>query len=135
VDDVPVLTLTLHSQGYDANVLRQIAVHLEDEIRTVPDVAETFVVGGEPRQMRVTLDAARLAAGGITPGEVVMALQSANARLQAGSLASGGEVYSIDVGAPLVTPEDVGSVVVGVHEGAPVYVLIVARVEDGFAEA
>ena len=36
--------------------------HLEDEIRTIPDVAETSVIGGEPRQMRVTLDPARLAA-------------------------------------------------------------------------
>lgn len=39
IDDVPVLTLTLHGGGYDANFLRQIAVHLEDEIRTVPDVS------------------------------------------------------------------------------------------------
>ena len=46
IDDVPVLALTLHRAAYDANMLRQIAVHLEDEIRTVPDVAETFVVGG-----------------------------------------------------------------------------------------
>ncbi len=134
VDDVPVLTLTLHAKSYDANALRQIAVHLEDEIRTVPDVAETFVVGGEPRQMRVTLDATRLAASGITPGEVAMALQGANARLQAGSLVSGGEVYRIDVGAPLETAEAVGSVVVGVRGGAPVYLRNVAKVEDGFAE-
>ena len=135
VDDVPVLTLTLHAKSYDANTLRQIAVHLEDEIRTVPDVAETFVVGGEPRQMRVTLDAARLAASGVTPGEVAMALQSTNARLQAGSLVSGGEVYRIDVGAPLATPAEVGSVVVGVRGGAPVYLSNVANVEDGFGEA
>ncbi len=135
VDDVPVLTLTLHSKSYHADILRQLAVHLEDEIRTVPDVAETFVVGGEPRQMRVTLDAARLAASGITPGEVVMALQGANARLQAGSLVSGGEVYRIDVGAPLEKAEDVGSVVVGMRGGVPVYLRNVARVEDGFAEA
>ena len=39
IDDVPVLTLTLHSAAYDANALRQIATHLEDEVRTVPDVA------------------------------------------------------------------------------------------------
>jgi len=134
VDDVPVLTLTLHAKSYDANALRQIAVHLEDEIRTVPDVAETFVVGGEPRQMRVTLDATRLAASGIAPGDVAMALQGANARLQAGSLVSGGEVYQVDVGAPLETAESVGSVVVGVRDGAPVYLSNVATVEDGFAE-
>ena len=134
IDDVPVLALTLHSRDYDANTLRQVALHLEDEIRTVPDVAETFVVGGQPRQFRVTLDAARLAASGITPGEVAMALKGANARLQAGELASANEVYRIDVGAPLSTPAEVGSVVVGVRGGAPVYLRNVANVEEGFGE-
>jgi len=134
IDDVPVLALTLHSRDYDANTLRQVALHLEDEIRTVPDVAETFVVGGQPRQFRVTLDAARLAASEITPGEVAMALKGANARLQAGELASANEVYRIDVGAPLSTPAEVGSVVVGVRGGAPVYLRNVATVEEGFGE-
>ncbi len=48
IDDVPVLALTLHARDYDENTLRQVAVHLEDEIRTVPDVAETYVIGGSP---------------------------------------------------------------------------------------
>ncbi|MEO6779140.1 MAG: efflux RND transporter permease subunit, partial [Gemmatimonadaceae bacterium] len=68
IDDVPVLTLTLHSSTYDANMLREVAGHLEDGIRTVPDVAQTFAVGGEPRQISVALDPARLAASGVTPG-------------------------------------------------------------------
>ena len=134
IDDVPVLALTLHSAVYDANALRQLAVHLEDEIRTVPDVAETFVVGGQPRQIRVTLDAGRLAASGITPGEVSMALRGANARLQAGELSTANQVYGIDVGAPLSTPAEVGSVVVGVRGGSPVYLRNVADVSEGFAE-
>ena len=112
IDDVPVLALTLHSSVYDANMLRQVAVHLEDEIRTIPDVAETFVVGGQPKQVRVTLDAARLAASGVTPGEVAQALRSTNARVQAGELTASGEVYRIDAGAPLVTTGDVNGVVV-----------------------
>ncbi|HEY9425701.1 MAG TPA: efflux RND transporter permease subunit, partial [Gemmatimonadaceae bacterium] len=134
VDDVPVFALTLHSANYDANALRQIALHLEDEIRTVPDVAETFVAGGQPREMRVTLDAARLAASGVTPGEVAAALRGANARLQAGDLVGANEVYRIDVGAPLSTPAEVGSVVVAVRGGQPVYLRSVARVEAGFGE-
>jgi multidrug efflux pump subunit AcrB len=134
IDDVPVLALTLHSREYDANTLRQIAVHLEDEIRTVPEVAETFVVGGEPKQFRVTLDGARLAASGITPGEVAMALKATNARLQAGELADANQVYQVAVGAPLSTPAEVGSVVVGVRGGAPVYLRNVADVEEGFGE-
>ena len=134
IDDVPVLTLTLHSASYDANMLRQIAGHVEDEIRTVPDVAQTFVVGGAPKQIRVTLDAARLAASGVTPGEVTAALRGANARVQAGELSAADQVYRIDVGAPLETPAEVGSVVVAMHGSAPVYVRNVADVSADFGE-
>ena len=135
IDDVPVATLTVHSATYDANALRQVALQLGDEIRTVPDVAETFVVGGEGRQIRVTLDAARLTASGITPGEVAMALASTNARLQAGDVATSGRVYRVDVGAPLATVDDVASVVVGMREGAAVYLRNVADVSEAFGEA
>ena len=89
IDDVPVLALTLHASAVDANALRQVAVHLEDEIRTVPEVGETFVTGGAPKQIRVMLDAARLAASGVTPGEVMLALKGANARLAAGEMTEG----------------------------------------------
>jgi multidrug efflux pump subunit AcrB len=132
IDDVPVLTLTLHSPLYDANAIRQMAVHLEDEIRTIPDVAETFVVGGQPRQLRVILDPARLAASGVTPGEVAQALRTANARLQAGALTTANEVYLIDVGATLATAADVSAVVVAQRGGMSVPLRNVADVTDDF---
>ncbi|HEY0970120.1 MAG TPA: efflux RND transporter permease subunit, partial [Gemmatimonadales bacterium] len=134
IDDVPVLTLTLSSSEYDSNQLRQIATHLEDEIRTVPDVSETFVVGGEPKQILVTLDPARLAASGVTPGEVAMALRGANARLQAGELSTANSVHRIEVGAVLESAAEVGSVVVGARGGQPVYVRNVAQVREDFGE-
>jgi multidrug efflux pump subunit AcrB len=134
IDDVPVLALTLHAARYDANLLRQMALHLADEIRTVPDVAETFIVGGAPKQFMVTLDPARLAASGVTPGEVAAALTGTNSRLQAGELAASNQISQIDVGAPLATPADVGSVVVAVRGGAPVYLRNVAEVVEGFGE-
>jgi multidrug efflux pump subunit AcrB len=132
IDDVPVLALTLHGGGYDANALRQLAVHLEDEIRTVPDVAESFVVGGTPKQFQVMLDPTRLAASGVTPGEVALALQGTNARLTAGELTTGDQVYQVHIGAPLATAAEIGSVVVGAHGGSPVYLREVADVADGF---
>ncbi|MEP7344722.1 MAG: efflux RND transporter permease subunit, partial [Gemmatimonadaceae bacterium] len=134
IDDVPVLALTLHSSAYDANAIRQIAVHLEDEIRTIPDVAETFVVGGQAKQLRVTLDPARLAASGVSPGEVAQALRAANARLQAGELTASNEVYLIDVGATLATVADVNAVVVAQRGGSSVVLRNVADVADDFGE-
>ncbi|HET9039898.1 MAG TPA: efflux RND transporter permease subunit [Gemmatimonadales bacterium] len=134
IDDVPILTLTLHSPRQRSNELRQVAVHLEDEIRTVPDVAETFVVGGAARQLRVTLDPVRMVAAGVTPGEVAEALRGANARLQAGEFAAGDQVYLVRVGAPLTSPADVGSVVVAHRGPAAVALRDVAEVRDDFGE-
>src|SRR5512134_2706260 len=58
INEVPILTLTL-SGGADAGdgyLLRQQAVELAAELKRLPDVAETWVVGGAPREVRVTLD-------------------------------------------------------------------------------
>jgi multidrug efflux pump subunit AcrB len=134
IDDVPILTLTLHSDLSDANTLRQVATHLDDEIRTVPEVAETFITGGAPKQVEVLLDPARLSARGVTPGEVAMALRSANARLQAGEANIGGGVVRVDVGAAITGAADVGAVIVTSRGGAPVSVRDVATVREGFGE-
>ena len=134
IDDVPVLTLTLHAKDADPNALRQVALHLEDEVRTVPDVSETFLTGGAPKQIRVMLDATRLAASGVTPGEVAMALRGANARLAAGELTVRDSVVRINVGAPLTNAREVESVVVASRGGHAVYLRNVADVREDFGE-
>ncbi|MFN8654025.1 MAG: efflux RND transporter permease subunit [Gemmatimonadales bacterium] len=133
IDDVPILALTLSSGTMGSNDLRQVAVHLADEARTIPDVAQVEVIGGAPRQLRVELDAARLAAAGVTPGEVALALKGANARLSAGTIATADQVYQLEVGAPLMSTADVGSVVVSTR-GATVSIRDVARVREDFGE-
>lgn len=134
IDDVPILTLTLHGAAYDANRLRRLAVHLDEEVRTVPEVAETFITGGAPERIEVLLDPARLTARGVTPGEVLLALEGANARLQAGEVATGGGVVRVDVGAGLASAADVGAAVIGVRSGVPVAVRDVAAVREGFGD-
>ena len=134
IDDVPVLSLTLHSKDVDINTLRGIAVHLEDEIRTVPEVAESFVIGGAPRRVSVVLDAARLASSGVTPGEVLMALRQANAQLLAGEMTTGNRTVQIAVGAPITSAHDVAGLVVANRRGTPVYLRSVADIRDDHGE-
>src|SRR5690606_38253433 len=55
IDDVPILTLTLYSDAYGSNELRQVASHLQDEIRTLSDIAQTEVVGGNALRISVEL--------------------------------------------------------------------------------
>ncbi|MGD9523834.1 MAG: efflux RND transporter permease subunit [Gemmatimonadales bacterium] len=135
IDDVPVLALTLHGAGLDAEALRAIAVHLEDELRTIPDVARTFTIGGAPRQVRVTLDPARLAATGVSAGEVVAALQGGAGRRQAGELTTASGVLLVEVGAPIVTAADAAGVIVASRGGRAIPLGAVATVVEAPPEA
>ncbi len=134
IDDVPILALTLSSRRYGSNDLRQVAIHLVDEIRTVTDVAATDITGGDPRQIQIALDPARLSATGVTPGEVTRALSGANARAETGEFASAGAVYRVQAGSPLRSAAEVASVVVAVRGGIPVHVGDIADTRDGFGE-
>ena len=62
IDDVPILALTLHGGGLDHYTLRRIAAEVDDAVKQVQLVAETTLIGGERRQLRVLLDPAKLRA-------------------------------------------------------------------------
>ena len=53
IDDVPILALTFHSSRYDHLALRRIAAQVDAEIKAVPEVSETTLIGGFRRQVRV----------------------------------------------------------------------------------
>jgi multidrug efflux pump subunit AcrB len=131
IDDVPILALTLESDRYDPFVLRRIAARLHDQVKSIPDVSEVKIIGGQRRQVRVILDAAGMAARGVAPAALVPMLEQSNRQLQAGSFSSGNREYLLDTGGFLHTVEDVGRVVVGVSGGRPVYLREVAGIEDG----
>ncbi|MCB1764086.1 MAG: efflux RND transporter permease subunit, partial [Gammaproteobacteria bacterium] len=55
IDDVPVLALTFHGNGYDGHALRRIAAVVDDAIKQVTNVSETTLIGGQRRAIRVEL--------------------------------------------------------------------------------
>ncbi|MBI5018546.1 MAG: efflux RND transporter permease subunit [Deltaproteobacteria bacterium] len=131
IDDVPILALTLSSTRYDHYTLRRLAAQMDDQIKAIPDVSEVTILGGQRRQVRVVLDEARLASRHVAPAMLVPVLQQTNRQLQAGSFASGNREYLVETGAFLKSADDVGSVVVGVYGGKPVYLRDVATIQDG----
>ncbi|HET7874641.1 MAG TPA: efflux RND transporter permease subunit [Methylomirabilota bacterium] len=131
IDDVPILALTLWSERVDPFTLRRIAAQLDEEVKAIPEVSETRLLGGLRRQLRVTLDRERLAGFGLGPGTVLGALREANRELRVGSFAQGNRDYLVDAGIFLADPGDLGQVVVGVSRGRPVHLREVATIEDG----
>jgi len=94
---------------------------LDNQLKQIDDVSETKIIGGPPRQVRVTLDTAKLAAYGMAPGAVVGQLQQANARGDAGSFSRDNQEFAVEAGRFLETAADLQQIVVGVSQDKPVY--------------
>jgi multidrug efflux pump subunit AcrB len=134
IDDVPILALTFHSARYDHLTLRRLAAQVDDSIKQIPLVAETTLLGGSRRTVRVMLDPVKLASRNLSPAGLVPMLQQANRQYRAGGLTTNNEEILIETGAFLKTAEDVGNVVVGVFSERPTYLREVAEIVDGGEE-
>jgi multidrug efflux pump subunit AcrB len=131
IDDVPILALTFWSNRYDSYTLRRVASEVDREIKSIDDVSQTQVIGGERRQVRVLLNPGRMAGHGVAPAALMGSIDRANQRLQVGEFASANQEYNVETGDFLRNADEVGLVVVGVSSGHPVYLRDVAEVRDG----
>ncbi len=134
IDDVPILALTFHSARYDHLALRRLVAEVDDAVKAVPLVAETTIIGGARRQVRVLLDPVRLASRNLSAAGLVPMLQQANRQYRSGGLTTNNQEFIIETGAFLTSAEDVENVVVGVFGGRPVYLREVAQIVDGAEE-
>jgi multidrug efflux pump subunit AcrB len=134
IDDVPILALTFWSQRYGDFELRRIAAQVDDAIKQTPDVSAVALIGGQRRELRITLNQARLAAYHLSPLQVAGALGAANHRLSAGEFASGNEEYLLETGEFLTCADDVRNVVAGIANDKPIFVRDVSEVTDGGEE-
>jgi multidrug efflux pump subunit AcrB len=130
IDDVPILSLTFHSARYDHLTLRRIAAQVDAEIKGVPEVSETTLIGGLRRQVRVHLDPAELAARSLGALDVARVLGQANKQTTAGSLTLADQDVIVQTGAFFESAADVGAAVIGVYQGSSVYLRDVAKVAD-----
>ena len=131
IDDVPVLALTFHSTKYDHFTLRRLAAQVDDAVKNIFEVAETTLIGGTRRQVRVLFDPLKLAARNLSIAELIPRLQQANRQIQAGSLQSMDREIELQTGTFLSSAREIGRIVVGVYGGNPVYLDEVAEIKDG----
>ncbi len=130
IDDVPVVTLTLWSKDEDDAMLRTLAQHVLQKLKEVPDTGKGFITGGRAEQIRVEVFPERLSGYGLGLDQVANTIRTANSEKKAGTVEGGGSSFSVYTGAFLRNARDVESLVVGLRDGAPVYVRDVARVTE-----
>lgn len=131
IDDVPILAMTFWSESEDHFTIRRVAAEVEEIVKREPDASITQIIGGQQRRLDVRLDPVRMAAYGLDGEKIGQMLCSANMEAGAGSFPSPKGQVLVQVGGFLQSADDVRKVVVGVHNGRPIYLEDVARVADG----
>ena len=106
---------------------------IEPQYRSVPGVADDSGFGGGSMQYQVLLDQTKIAAVGLSATQVEAALAANNDNAGGGFYSQGGQFYYVRGSGRLSTLEDIGNVVLAVHDGTPVLLKDVGRVTIGIA--
>lgn len=133
IDDVPIVALTLWSKDAAAtnSDLLHVARELQTQLQRVPGTRDIDILGGPDKVVRVLFDPERMAAFGLALDDLRTALGAANTSQAAGSIVSDNREMLVQAGDFLLTPEEVADLVVGVYQGAPVFLRDVAQVSLG----
>ena len=133
IDDVPIVGLTLWTADpqRSADDLARVAHTLETELKRVPGTRDLYTIGAPDRVVQVRFDPAQLAGHGLALSDLRRSLQAANASADAGALIGDNREIPVQAGSFLVDPDQIGQLVVGLHQGAPVYLADVAAIQLG----
>ncbi|WP_241289902.1 efflux RND transporter permease subunit [Burkholderia stabilis] len=131
---IPVIQLGLSSKTLSEQSLADIALNfLRPQLITVPGVQIPFPYGGRTRVVAIDLDPQALLAKGLTPADIVNAVNAQNLVLPTGTAKMGQTEYRIDTNASADTIADIDNLPIQTVNGATTYLREVAAVRDGFA--
>ncbi len=142
-DFLMVIHITSPDGSRDHEYISNFAtLNIRDRLARIDGIGDTQMFGARDYAMRVWLDPDRIAARGLTAGEVVQALRETNVQVAAGALgqapraeAAGAFEFAVLTQGRLATPEEFGEQVIATGEGgAPLRLRDVARVEIGAAD-
>jgi multidrug efflux pump subunit AcrB len=134
IDDVAVVTLTLFSPKRTPFELRRIGEEVKARLDALPDLSQSEIIGGLPREIRLEANAEALAARRVCIADIRGALTGSEPGGDAGTVYESGKLLSLRPRAPLNSADAVRETVIRSDAGRVVRVGDVATVTDGAAE-
>ncbi|WP_244808198.1 efflux RND transporter permease subunit [Caballeronia zhejiangensis] len=131
---IPVIQLGLSSPKQSEQDLNDTALNfLRPQLVTIPGAAVPYPYGGKTRLISVDLDTRALLAKGLTPTDVVQAVNAQNLILPTGTAKIGPREYTVDMNGSPATVAGLNDIPVRTINGATTYLREVAHVRDGFS--
>jgi multidrug efflux pump subunit AcrB len=133
ISELPIVTFAL-SGTCGPRELKRIADDLKDDIEAIPGVLEAEVSGGQEREIRIEVDADKLAYYQISITALQSVVASENQNTSGGAITLGDGRFQLRVPGEFKSPEEILGLVVSTHHGHPIYLKDVATVLDGLKE-
>ena len=131
---IPVVQLALSSPTLPEQAVFDNAVNvLRPQLITIPGAAVPFPYGGKNRLISVDLDIPALQARGLSPADVVNAINLQNLILPSGTAKIGGTEYAVRLNGSTDSIDALNDLPVRTAGGATIVLRDVAQVRDGFS--
>jgi multidrug efflux pump subunit AcrB len=131
---IPVLQLSLASDNLNEQKLYDYGYYnLRQQLAPVPGVTFPTPDGGKYRQIMVDIDPIKLQAKGLTPTDVVNAINAENLTLPSGLAKIGEKQYTVLTNAMPRTIEALNNIPIKFANGATVFVKDIGHVRDASA--
>ena len=131
---VPVLQIGLSSETLNEQQLYDYGIYrLRQQLAPIYGVTFPTPAGGKYRQIMVDIDPLKLQAKGLTPLDVVNAVNAQNLTLPAGFAKIGDTQFTVRTNALPTTIEDLNNIPIKFANGATVFVKDVGQVRDAYA--
>src|ERR1700720_3443162 len=129
---VPVLQLSLTSDQLNEQQLYDYGIYrLRQQLAPVQGVTLPTPAGGKYRQIMVDLNPTAMLARGVTPMDVVTAVNAQNLTVPSGTAKIGNTQYTVRTNATPSTIDDLNFIPVKFANGATVFIKDVGQVRDG----
>ena len=129
---VPVLQLSLSSDKLNEQQLYDFGIYrVRQQLAPVPGVTLPTPAGGKYRQIMVDIDPDKLLSRGLTPLDIVNAVNTQNLTLPSGTAKIDDKQYTVRTNATPATIDDLNMMPVKFMNGSTVFLKDVAQVRDG----
>jgi multidrug efflux pump subunit AcrB len=129
---VPVLQLGLSGEGLDEQKLNDLAQNtIRTQLATVEGAQTPYAYGGKQREIMVDLNMQALQAKGLSPADVVNAINAENVIAPSGTMKIGRFEYAIETNSAPTLIGQLNDLPIKAVNGAVIYIRDVAHVRDG----
>jgi CzcA family heavy metal efflux pump len=130
---VPVIQIGLTSDSLSEQQLFDFGNNfIRTQLATVQGAALPFPYGGKQRTISVDIDSASLQSKGLSPVDIVNAVNAQNLILPTGTVKLGSLEYLVEMNGSPLTVDGLNELPVKTVNGATIYMKDVAHIRDGF---